>query len=190
MRNSEASADPHETKQVIRLVLAEEFYLDLAQVLGAKRRGLFLKASKDAFESDTRVHSSDPIHLVSHLASAAVRLWAIEEFLMSRVYGEVVDYFNGNGPEKDIREDAILRRWLHGMMRDNLAHVETNDLDMKVAACRRKTERRLVVESLPFERIFAILSDIAADVRRRVTALGIPLPARESDKSCGAAEIS
>ena len=179
-----------EIRQLFQLMCAAEAYLLRASKSIWGREDLPQWSTQ--FDYMPGYTPNDEAHqrllLGADLASAAIRLWTIEEVLGGRHFKEIRSYFNGDDTpnRKDLRNEATRDNWLHAMLRDNVCHAETHRPDDPIAKWklkkRRWQARRIALESLSFEVTLQTLHKIARLLRRRLVNLGHVPPRKRGEK--------
>src|SRR5688572_23151504 len=115
-----------QARELHQLQLVVRYYLDAAGKRVASRQDVLMK---DVWEKFTPEHvptqeDYERLYLGADLGSAATRLWTIDERIGNLYVRHFRQHFNGKFSDKDLRDLALNDFWLHGMLRDNLAHAE------------------------------------------------------------------
>src|SRR5262245_8130937 len=164
------------------------YYLDQSLQRLTGRESIQQRAVSDRIQPGIAPTSDDyeGLFLSADLASAAVRMWTIEERTDKSHYAKVEGYFGGaDVPTEDILNHALNGAWLHGMMRDNIGHIETHGVtgvaDWKVRMQNRRMDRLRTLGSLTFGQVYNSLRRTAGILEKRIDLLiGVPMQRGDS----------
>ena len=151
--------DEDTKRQIIQLWIVARHYLLLAKWAHAQDCRFTHGDIKDRF-SEGRMPSADDLQLLylgAALNSAAVRLATIDEILYSLEpkgsrcstgYRDLLRYFNPKDMSIRVDLNDGFDRWLHVLMRHNVAHEEPRDEDAGSEVHWRRQQRQQALEQL------------------------------------------